>query len=109
MDKHFNLFQSYNSGNDKDLAGIVQLEDNLTRSLTCTLSNLEIDFLNFEKIREDEDRTKQLRVENLRLLENPDLLIDNFATFIKDTLHIFLAMANEKKSADFKMALENLS
>ena len=43
MDHHLNLFQSYNSGNQKDIDRIVQLEDNITRALLCTVSNLEDD------------------------------------------------------------------
>jgi len=41
MKRNFNIFQSYNSGSEKDLASVVQLEDNLTRALLVTLSNLE--------------------------------------------------------------------
>ena len=42
MEKHFNLFQSYNSGHEKDLVKVVQLEDNITRALLCVLSNLDL-------------------------------------------------------------------
>mgnify|MGYP001574078807 CR=1 FL=1 len=41
MEKHFNIFQSYNSGNEKDIESVVQLEDNITRAFLCTLSNIE--------------------------------------------------------------------
>lgn len=41
MKRNFNIFQSYNSGSEKDLESVVQLEDNLTRAFLVTLSNLE--------------------------------------------------------------------
>lgn len=41
MQKHFNIFQSYNIGDEKDIDRVVQLEDNITRAFLCTLSNVE--------------------------------------------------------------------
>lgn len=41
MEKHLNLFYSYNQGNLSSSERIKQLEDNLTRALIVTLKNLE--------------------------------------------------------------------
>lgn len=41
MEKHLNLFYSYNQGNLSSSERIKQLEDNLTRALIVTLRNLE--------------------------------------------------------------------
>src|SRR5438045_1937541 len=40
MDKHLNLFYSYNQGNSNSLERAKQLENNLTRALISTLQNL---------------------------------------------------------------------
>lgn len=42
MEKHLNLFYSYNQGNLSSSERIKQLEDNLTRALIVTLKNLNI-------------------------------------------------------------------
>lgn len=41
MDKHLNLFYSYNQGSLDKLEKVKQLEDNITRALIVTLMSLE--------------------------------------------------------------------
>jgi len=65
MDKHLNLFYSYNQGNLNDTERIKQLEDNLTRSLISTLlsldSNMQKRFL--EMLVEDNVRSKHFSLD----------------------------------------------
>lgn len=58
---------------------------------------IEIDFLNFSKIKQEDHSTEQLRVINRNLLQNPDDLISLFSDFIKESFPIFLLMAKNKK------------
>lgn len=58
---------------------------------------LIIDFYDFSKIREDDQKnSRQIRKENLQLLENPYKIIDLFLNFMKETLHLYYELAKKK-------------
>ena len=100
MDKHLNLFYSYDRGSRKDLEHLQQLEDNVTRSFIITLKNLRT------------EKQKEFLENLIGLSTKPKIYFSYDLQNIKDVSHrykvkktknkILLCISREKANIEIK-------